>query len=111
MIPGSRAVPDPAPSAVPVCRRCGFEGKTKQPWSDGLCPSCIAEPPATGYLSYTRNDHRSLCRPWQGDFDADDNPVNPDGSLVLEGQRLCRHRDCVSTAHVARRAIREKIAA
>jgi len=41
-----------------------------------------------------------VCRPWHGEFDADENPLTDDGKLYRPGVRLCRKRDCVERSHI-----------
>jgi hypothetical protein len=58
-----------------------------------LCRACCAKPmkSITGPLG--------KCYPWAGEFDDDDNPML-NGELYLPGERVCRHRDCVSKDHI-----------
>lgn len=39
------------------------------------------------------------CRPWHGEFDDDDNPMQS-GKLFRPGNRICGHRDCVELNHI-----------
>jgi hypothetical protein len=40
------------------------------------------------------------CSPHQGKLDHDLNPIDDEGELVLPGERVCQHRDCINPAHV-----------
>jgi hypothetical protein len=61
---------------------------------DLLCRSCVAKPAKTVQTAFGR------CIPWHGDFDAQDHPLNPDGSKFLPGERLCGYRDCCNREHI-----------
>lgn len=39
------------------------------------------------------------CKPWSGDFDDDDNPMQ-NGLPYLPGDRICQHKDCVQKSHI-----------
>jgi hypothetical protein len=40
------------------------------------------------------------CIPHKGALNADLNPIDEFGVLVMAGVRVCGHRDCVNDAHV-----------
>lgn len=40
------------------------------------------------------------CRPHQGLFDWNDNPLKPNGQLYRPGVRLCGNRDCIAKSHI-----------
>lgn len=80
-----------------ICRRCGFTefvAADKRKRKDSLCVDCRRKPAKS--INYGLD---KACVPWAGDFDLDDNPVRF-GKLVLPGERVCRHRDCVEPTHV-----------
>ena len=79
------------------CRRCGFKwavNAEKRGRRDLLCISCRVKPAVTIQYGKLR------CTPHQGSLDAELNPVDVAGNLVLVGERVCGHRDCVNPAHV-----------
>ena len=83
-----------------LCERCGYEDTTGllekrvDRGASKLCSSCRAKP-----VSVIKTEFGD-CKPWAGDFDTDDNPLNPDGSLLLPGMRKCGNSDCVAEDHV-----------
>lgn len=98
MYRGNRISPA-SPVGHPGCTRCGMPYTGRAEWLDGLCPSCTAEPPEK-YVSYTSGGRKMLCRPWMGEFDDQDRPIDDEGQLVRPGERSCGHSDCVSASHV-----------
>lgn len=79
-----------------VCERCGsvwFVPLDKRRRKDGLCSSCRARPAKSINYGFGKS-----CKPWGGDFDEADHPVL-DGHLVLPGDRICGHKDCVEITH------------
>lgn len=79
------------------CRRCGFRwavNAEKRGRKDLLCISCRVKPATTIQYGKLR------CSPHQGKLDQDLNPIDEQGNLVLSGERICQHRDCVNPAHV-----------
>jgi hypothetical protein len=79
------------------CRRCGFVwtvNAEKRGRKDLLCASCRVKPATMIQYGKLR------CSPHQGALDADLNPVDDEGVLVLPGLRICGHRDCVNIAHI-----------
>ena len=79
------------------CRKCGFRwavNAEKRGRKDLLCISCRVKPATTIQYGKLR------CSPHQGKLDADLNPIDEQGNLVLSGERICQHRDCVNPAHV-----------
>jgi hypothetical protein len=81
------------------CERCGRTRPVRAAWQ--LCPDCESiDLPPQPVSRTARGGHVIECTPWQGEFDADDNPLDADGQLVLPGRRTCRHRDCVRPEHV-----------
>lgn len=80
-----------------TCRRCGFTEfvpADKRRRKDELCADCRRRPAKT--INYGLD---KSCVPHQGDFDADDNPVQWDRPY-LPGKRICKHKDCVEPTHV-----------
>ena len=84
-----------------VCEKCGFiDAGTyirRQIERDkpALCSSCSAKP--VGHL----RTKFGRCRPWAGDFDEEDNPIDAKtGALYRPGSRLCGFKDCVNLAHI-----------
>ena len=79
------------------CRKCGFRwavNAEKRGRKDLLCISCRVKPATTIQYGKLR------CSPHQGKLDQDLNPIDEQGNLVLSGERICQHRDCVNPAHV-----------
>ena len=79
------------------CRRCGFRwavNAEKRGRKDLLCISCRVKPATTIQYGKLR------CSPHQGKLDQDLNPIDEQGNLILSGERICGHRDCVNPAHV-----------
>ena len=83
-----------------LCRRCGYPddgghiSKRVERGQDQLCASCAAQPAKTVKSDY------GICRPWDGEFDQDDNPVDNQGNLYRPGVRLCGNSDCVAKKHI-----------
>jgi hypothetical protein len=86
--------------AVLYCIKCGVEdadfamAKRKERGHPILCASCRAKPAKTVRTKY------GVCKPWHGDFDADDNPLDEFGKPYRAGKRLCGNRDCVNEEHI-----------
>jgi hypothetical protein len=81
------------------CRRCGFRwvvNAEKRGRKDLLCQSCRIKPAKT--IQYGK----LKCSPHQGQLDPDLNPVDDNGDLLLPGERVCLHKDCVNPAHIVR---------
>jgi hypothetical protein len=79
------------------CCRCGFKwvvNAEKRGRRDLKCISCRVKPALTIQYGKLR------CSPYQGLLDADLNPIDSNGALVLPGFRLCNHKDCVNPAHI-----------
>lgn len=82
------------------CMRCGIREdsirmtKRSERGTELLCRSCVARPAKTISGAFGK------CIPWHGNFDAQDNPLNPDGTRFRPGKRICSHRDCVSLDHI-----------
>lgn len=83
-----------------ICVKCGHEDTTTQMshrverGKSQECASCVAKPIARLKTKY------GYCRPWHGEFDKMENPVNDDGSLVIDGFRKCGYSDCVEPTHI-----------
>lgn len=83
-----------------VCVRCGIVEdsirmqKRKDRKIELLCRSCVLKPAKTVQTAFGR------CIPWKGDFTAQDEPLNKDGSKFLPGVRACKNRDCVNREHL-----------
>lgn len=90
------------------CGRCGFEHVDTEPHESGLCVGCRTidwEPKETRPKRFRTVSYRHLgletpCRAWTRDFDDEDNPIHPDGTLVAPEARRCGHRDCVAPDHL-----------
>lgn len=83
-----------------ICKRCGFTEfvpADKRKRADSLCADCRRRPAKTINYGLDRP-----CKPHNGAFDYDDNPMEF-GTLLLPGNRLCKHRDCVEPSHVVRK--------
>ena len=79
------------------CCRCGFKwvvNAEKRGRKDLKCISCRVKPATTIQYGKLR------CTPHQGLLDADLNPVDAKGRLVIPGMRVCGHKDCVNTTHI-----------
>jgi hypothetical protein len=79
------------------CCRCGFKwvvNAEKRGRKDLKCISCRVKPATTIQYGKLR------CTPHQGSLDADLNPIDSKGRLVLAGLRVCGHKDCVNTTHI-----------
>jgi hypothetical protein len=79
------------------CRRCGFKwavNAEKRGRKDLLCISCRVKPAKTIQYGKLR------CTPHQGKLDADLNPIDDEGNLIFEGERICGHKDCVNETHI-----------
>ena len=61
---------------------------------DLKCISCRVKP------AHTIQYGKLRCTPHQGSLDADLNPIDETGKLVLPGYRLCEHKDCVNPTHI-----------
>ena len=83
-----------------ICERCGADfsfaerSMCRREFNPDLCGDCKAKPMKLS----TRNGLQ--CESWQGDYDLDDNPIRPDGSLFRPGPRLCGNRDCIRPTHI-----------
>jgi hypothetical protein len=83
-----------------TCKRCGYDpsgdpsAKTADLNMGDFCSSCTAKPTRVVKTDYGK------CRPHLGDFDDNDNPLKPDGTLFRPGFRICRHRDCIARSHI-----------
>lgn len=83
-----------------ICRTCGYNDtsnaieKRVERGGSQECASCTARPAVTIKTDY------GVCRPWRGDFDDDDNPLDARGRLYRPGRRLCGNRDCVARNHI-----------
>jgi hypothetical protein len=83
-----------------VCLQCGTEDnsgyitKRVNRGSEQLCSSCAARPAKIVNTKYGK------CRPWHGDFDEWENPLNKYGELYRPGVRLCGYRDCIEKTHI-----------
>ena len=83
------------------CERCGVLEDTKalQKYlartGKVLCESCRAT-----RRNRLRYPDGSICLPWHGSFDDDDNPLDDLGNLFLAGVRSCNHKDCCEPSHV-----------
>jgi hypothetical protein len=80
-----------------VCHRCGFTEfvpADKRKRKDKLCVDCRRKPAKTINYGLDRS-----CKPWDGCFNSDECPVEF-GQLVLPGERICGHKDCVEPAHI-----------
>jgi len=79
------------------CRRCSFEWAVpyeKRGRKDLLCINCRAK-------KQTVITYKGLrCEPHQGLVDADLNPIDEQGRLLKQGERICGHRDCINDAHI-----------
>ena len=82
------------------CERCGYlltEAQLKHfqlHKMELLCKSCTAKP--SNQVGQSKDDY---CKPHQGDFDYDDNPMK-NGKLFRPGVRKCGHSDCIRTSHI-----------
>jgi hypothetical protein len=79
------------------CCRCGFKwvvNAEKRGRKDLKCISCRVKP------AHTIQYGKLRCTPHQGSLDADLNPVDDKGRIVLPGVRVCGHRDCVNPTHI-----------
>ena len=83
-----------------ICERCGAdftftERYLYRPEFDTEhCNDCKLQPA----FKIKRNGVE--CKIWHGDYDWDDNPLKPDGTLYRPGPRLCGHKDCVNSSHI-----------
>lgn len=83
-----------------ICRTCGYNDtsnameKRVERGGSQECASCTAKPAVTIKSAY------GVCRPWRGDFDDNDNPLDTKGRLYRPGIRLCGNRDCVARNHI-----------
>jgi hypothetical protein len=80
-----------------VCKRCGFTeflAPEKRRRKDDLCIDCRRTPAKS--ISY---GFGKPCLPYGGDYDQDDNPIF-NGQLLMPGERICKHRDCVEPSHI-----------
>ena len=73
------------------CPRCGLTwdvNTTRKP--PEVCPDCRAR----------KQTKIGDCLIWQGNY-AEDlvTPINEDGELVIEGEPICGHSDCVESSH------------
>ena len=83
-----------------TCRRCGFTEfvpADKRKRKDELCADCRRKPAKT--INYSDDKSVKPCKPWNGSFDAQDNPVDA-GRLFMPGKRVCGHRDCIEVTHI-----------
>jgi hypothetical protein len=80
-----------------VCRRCGFKWSVAAEFKDRtdlLCKSCRTKPAKVIQYGGLR------CEPHAGLFDEFDRPIAESGELLLPGERVCGHSDCVNAKHV-----------
>lgn len=83
------------------CERCGVVEDTKAMQKyfgrteKALCESCRFT-----RRNKIKNADGSVCHPWHGVFDDDDNPLDDQGNIYLDGVRVCRHKDCVNPEHI-----------
>jgi len=79
------------------CCRCGFKwavNAEKRGRRDLLCVSCRVKPATTIQYGKLR------CQPHRGAVNADLDPVDEQGLLVIPGERICTHRDCINPSHI-----------
>lgn len=99
MVKASRVVP---PKKGPVCcSRCGRQRRERERlvW-ESECTDCQGAEAPADQLLYYRGSKAIVCMPWQGEYDANDHPIDDLGQLVLPGPRSCGHRDCINPEHV-----------
>ena len=83
-----------------TCEKCGMEETSpaleRYVLRRGIvrCASCRAT--KRNKIHYATG----VCRPWHGNFDENDNPLDELGNLYMPGPRNCNHRDCVAPNHV-----------
>lgn len=106
----SRQVVEETPSNVWFCRRCGLKHTSGKPHASGECESCrdaenVPEPKKNRRYKAVASrvpGLKSKCNVWLGDYDDDENPITPEGDLVMPGGRVCGHRDCIAPSHLIR---------
>jgi len=87
-----------------TCRRCGIEfgseslvERYRETNQEFVCADCKRVPATV--IKYKSGLGEDFCRPWHGDFDADDNPIDLFGRKFAGDVALCGHRDRVTQAH------------
>jgi hypothetical protein len=86
-----------------ACSHCGANSLSREAIqkrqsrgsSRRICLDCSASKKTT--LAYGD----LICKPWGGDFDLDTLAPIKDGHLVMPGERICGHKDCVEPSHVS----------
>ena len=79
------------------CRRCGYVwtvNAEKRGRKDLLCVSCRIKPASMIQYGKLR------CMPHKGALDSELNPIDDNGVLIMPGERVCGHLDCVNAAHI-----------
>lgn len=87
-----------------ICNRCGIEFGTeklveryREKGEELVCADCKRSPAIV--IKYVLDGSDEFCRPWHGDFDADDHPIDLFGRRFAGDIALCGHRDCVTQSH------------
>jgi hypothetical protein len=86
------------------CVRCGFEFLNEESAEKYIiekrsiiCTDCKRPPVKT--IRYLINGSYELCRPWHGEYDSEDYPIDKYGKRFTGTEALCGHRDCINAAH------------
>jgi hypothetical protein len=83
-----------------ICSRCGRDDTTGsldkrvERGASRICSDCRAKPAYKVLTEY------GVCIPHHGEFDADDNPLDEFGYLLMPGFRKCFKSDCVNPEHI-----------
>jgi hypothetical protein len=87
-----------------ACVRCGLEYlseiATERALEEGrkiVCADCRRS--KVKVIKYWIDGVATFCRPWHGDFDDDDYPVDDKGKRFTGEVALCGHKDCIAFEH------------
>lgn len=86
------------------CLRCGIPFLSKaatEKWLEEkkqlICADCNRS--RVKQIKYRKGVDEFVCRPWHGDFDAEDYPIDAKGMRFTGELALCGHRDCIAFEH------------
>lgn len=91
-----------------ACSRCGIDAFSEEAWMkrvergqlDKFCGDCErVDKGALTTINYRVPGVQGVCRSWQGDYDAEDNPLDKDGNRFAGSIALCGHKDCITATH------------
>lgn len=87
-----------------ACVRCGLEFLSEASTEKAIeerrtiiCADCKRS--KVKVIKYWIDGVATYCRPWHGDFDDDDYPVDSKGVRFTGDVAICGHKDCIAFEH------------